>query len=309
MNYEEQYLQMCRDILEHGEYTEDRTGTGTYSVMGYTYEHDLSKGFPLLTTKKINFNLVAGELLWILAGKTDLPSLRKYQNKPEGSHTIWSDDFEKFWDTLDEIDEGYSEPERSEERGGKIYGEQLRRFGCANLEGQDYWVHDQLTTLIDNIKAVKEDPSHPMARRLICAFWNPYDHTVGDKKWCALPACHTDFQCIVRNGKLNLRFAMRSNDVFLGNPYNTASYALLAHILAKLTGLEVGKLVYFGTDVHIYSTHIEQVEEQLSRTPREMPKLILPEFETLEDLLKLTGEDFKLEGYNPHSFIKAPQAS
>ncbi|AUR87455.1 thymidylate synthase [Vibrio phage 1.101.O._10N.261.45.C6] len=296
MNYEEQYLQMCRDILEHGEYTEDRTGTGTYSVMGYTYEHDLSKGFPLLTTKKINFNLVVGELLWILAGKTDLPSLRKYQNKPEGSHTIWSDDFEKFWETSEDFERFIS--------GGAIYGEQLRYYWIDGLEK-----HDQLTTLIDNIKAVKEDPSHPMARRLICTFWNPYDHTVGDKKWCALPACHTDFQCIVRNGKLNLRFSMRSNDVFLGNPYNTASYALLAHILAKLTGLEVGKLVYFGTDVHIYSSHIEQVEEQLSRTPRETPRLILPEFETLEDLLKLTGEDFKLEGYNPHAFIKAPQAS
>lgn len=298
MNYEEQYLQMCSDILEHGEYTEDRTGTGTYSVMGYTYEHDLSKGFPLLTTKKINFNLVAGELLWILAGKTDLPSLRKYQNKPEGSHTIWSDDFEKFWKTAN------SAFFKAGECGGFIYGEQLRSYSH-----EEVGYHDQLITIIENIKAVKDNPLHPMARRLICTFWNPYDHTVGDKKWCALPACHTDFQCIVRNGKLNLRFSMRSNDVFLGNPYNTSSYALLAHILAKLTGLEVGKLVYFGTDVHIYSNHIEQVEEQLSRTPRDMPKLLLPEFNTLEELLELTGEDFKLEGYNPHGFIKAQQAS
>ncbi len=304
VNYEQQYLQMCRDILENGEYTEDRTGTGTYSTMGRTYEHDLSKGFPLLTTKKINFNLIVGEALWILAGKVDLPSLRKYQNKPEGSHTIWSDDFEKFWDMTDDMiddDDDDDDYYRTYESGGSIYGLQLRYYGDES--------HDQLTTLIDNIKAVKENPNHPMARRLICTFWNPYDHTVGDKQWCALPACHTDFQCIVRDGKLNLRFSMRSNDVFLGNPYNTGSYAFICHILAKLTGLEVGKLVYFGTDVHIYSNHVEQVKDQLSRTPRGMPKLVLPEFNTLEELLTYTGNDFRLEGYDPHGFIKAPQAS
>ena len=298
MTYEEQYLTLCQKILNEGDYTEDRTGTGTYSIFGASIKHDLSEGFPLLTTKKINFNLVAGELLWFLAGKTDLPSLRKYQNKPEGSHTIWSDDFEKFWKTA-------NQPSfKSGEEGGFIYGSQLRRYIVENNTE-----HDQLTTLIENIKAVKENPYHPMARRLICTFWNPYDHTVGDKKWCALPACHTDFQCIVRDGKLHLRFSMRSNDVFLGNPYNMASYGLLCHILAKLTGLEVGSLLYFGTDVHIYSNHVEQVKTQLSRTPKTLPNLALPEFETLEDLLKLTGEDFKLEGYNPHGFIKALQAS
>jgi len=295
---EVQYLHLLEDLLEEGVYTEDRTNTGTYSKFGHVIRHDLSKGFPLLTTKKINFNLVAGELLWFLSGKTDLPSLRVYQNKPENSHTIWSDDFEKFWKTAN------SAFFKGEECGGFIYGRQLRDW--TTPEGE---THDQLQTLIDNIKAVKDNPNHPMARRLRCSFWNPYDHTVGDKKWCALPSCHTDFQCIVRDGKLNLSFSMRSSDVFLGLPYNISSYGLLCHILAELSGLEVGELVYFGNDVHVYKNHIDQVKEQISRKPRNLPDLILPEFNTLEELLKLTGKDFKLEGYEPHGFIKAPQAS
>lgn len=295
---EVQYLHLLEDLLEEGIYTEDRTNTGTYSKFGHVIRHDLSKGFPLLTTKKINFNLVAGELLWFLSGKTDLPSLRVYQNKAENSHTIWSDDFEKFWKTAN------SAFFKGEECGGFIYGRQLRDW--TTPEGE---THDQLQTLIDNIKAVKDNPNHPMARRLRCSFWNPYDHTVGDKKWCALPSCHTDFQCIIRNGKLNLSFSMRSSDVFLGLPYNISSYGLLCYILAELTGLEVGELIYFGNDVHVYKNHIDQVKEQISRKPRDLPELILPEFNTLEELLKLTGEDFKLEGYEPHGFIKAPQAS
>lgn len=297
---EVQYLHLLEDLLEEGIYTEDRTNTGTYSKFGHVIRHDLSKGFPLLTTKKINFNLVAGELLWFLSGKTDLPNLRVYQNKPENSHTIWSDDFKKYSKTSELSTDG--------EELGRIYGFQLRETYHVDID-YNLVLHDQLKTLIGNIKAVKDNPNHPMARRLRCSFWNPYDHTAGDKKWCALPACHTDFQCIVRNGKLNLSFSMRSSDVFLGLPYNISSYGLLCHILAELTGLEVGELVYFGNDVHVYKNHIDQVKEQISRKPRDLPELILPEFNTLEELLKLTGKDFKLEGYEPHGFIKAPQAS
>lgn len=308
-NYEHQYLNLAQKILDEGKYTEDWTGTGTYSVFGGMIRHDLSKGFPLLTTKKINFNLVAGELLWFLAGKTDLVSLREYQNKPEGSHTIWSDDFEKFWNALDEDCEELSDPYRRELCGGNIYGKQLREFEVGDLLAQDYWKHDQLITLLENIIAVKNNPNHPMGRRLRCSFWNPYDHTVGDKDTCALPACHTDFQCLVRDGKLHLSFSMRSNDLFLGNPYNTASYALLCHILAQLTGLEVGELVYFGNDIHLYSNHIDQIKLQLSREPETLPEIIMPQFETLDEVLTLTGNDFKLEGYTPYGFIKAPQAS
>jgi len=313
MSYETEYLNLCKKILVEGVYTEDRTGTGTYSIFGATTECDLSEGFPILTCKKINPVLPIGELLWMLSGNTDLPSLRRYQNKPEGSHTIWSDDFEKYRSTLISEDPvRYSTGKDFTEDLGAIYGRQLRKFH----RGVEYWndheeiVHDQFTTLIDNIKAVKVDPNHPMGRRLICTFWNPYDHTVGDKVTCALPACHTDFQCIVCKGKLNLRFSMRSNDVFLGKPFNTVFYATLCHILAKLCGLEVGKLLYFGTDVHIYSNHIEQVNEILSRERVvEVPQLVLPEFETLDELLELTGKDFVVENYKPHGFVKAPQAS
>lgn len=301
-NYEEQYLALVEDVLRNGDFVEDRTGTGTYSSFGVGMKIDLSKGFPLLTTKKINSALPIGELLWMLSGSTDLPSLRKYQNKPKDSHTIWSDDFEKY---------KYSEERLvpcNGEQLGRIYGQQLRETYHLDVDYNPV-LHDQLITLIDNIKAVKKDRGHPMARRLRCSWWNPYDHTTGDKKWCALAACHTDFQCLVRDNKLNLHFNLRSNDLFLGKPFNTCFYATLCHILARLVGLEVGELSYFAVDAHIYSNHVDQLKEQLSREIQPLPELILPEFNNLEDLLGLSGEDFKLEGYTPAPFIKAPQAS
>lgn len=308
-NYETDYLALCEKILSEGTYTEDRTGTGTYSIFGAMIKHDLSQGFPLLTTKKINMNLVAGELLLFLAGKTDLPTLRHYQNKPEYSHTIWSDDYEKYWDSKDKL-LGVGNDllcERENETGGRLYGKQWREFYACGLDGYPV-KHDQIKTLIDNIKDVKNGNMY-QARRLIVNSWNAFDHTVGEKKVSALSACHDSFQCVVREGKLHLRFSCRSQDFLLGNPYNESSYALLTHILAQLTGLEAGELLYFGTEVHIYSNHLEQVIEQVSREPRKIPKLIMPKFETLEELLQLTGKDFVLEGYDPHPFIKAPQAS
>lgn len=297
MNFETQYLELCSEVLKQGSEQGDRTGTGTLSLSCATLRHDLSLGFPLLTTKKINPALPIGELLWMLSGSTDLPSLRKYQNKPEGSHTIWSDDYQKYEDL------GYG----SGEDLGNIYGKQLRSFSSEDCG--EFVCHDQLTTLLENIKVVVKNPEHPMGRRLRCSFWNPYDHTVGDKITCALPACHTDFQCLVREGKLHLQYSMRSNDLFLGKPFNMVFYATLCHILARLTGLEVGEVIYFGVDVHIYKNHINQVHEMLSREPMPLPSLMLPEFSTLEELLQLTGEDFIVEDYNPHGFIKAPQAS
>lgn len=294
---EQQYLNLLQQVLVEGELVEDRTGTGCMSVFGATMRFDLSKGFPLLTTKKINFNNIVGELLWFLSGDTDLPSLRKYSDKPEGAHTIWNDDYEKFLLSCNTFFKSDAEDL------GYIYGEQWRDFGGTWGEG-----HDQIGQLLTDLKSVVNgDPTK--ARRLIVQSWNPYDHTVGDKKWAALPACHTDFQCIVRNGKLNMKFNMRSNDLFLGAPYNIASYALLTHILAKLAGLEVGELWYTGVDVHIYNTHLDAVREQLKRDPTDFGQLVLPEFETLEDILKMTAKDFKIEGYNPQGFISAPQAS
>ena len=302
VNYEAQYKQLLQKILDEGEYTEDRTGTGCYSLFGEILRHDLSNGFPLLTSKKMFTNNIFGELLWFLNGRTDLSSLRRYQNKDDCAHTIWSDDFAKYH----EVTPIWQDVEcRS---GGAIYGKQWRNFERVDFDGEIQY-HDQIKTLIKNIIATKKDPSHKHARRLIATAWHPWDHTEGDKMAAALPACHTDFQCLVRDGKLNLRFSMRSNDMFLGNPYNMASYALLCHILAKITGLEVGELVCFITDCHLYSNHIEQAKELLDRDMRGSPALILPEFDTLDEVLGMTGQDFKVEGYNPHGFIKAPQAS
>lgn len=308
MNYETAYLNLCQQVLNEGEYTGDRTGTGTYSLFGGMMRHDMSEGFPLLTTKKVNFGLVAGELLWFLSGNTDLVTLRHFQNKPSGAHTIWTDDFEKYWDMREASINGEDLlHERMHKNGGRLYGKQWRNYASVGIDGYPMY-HDQITTLINNIIDVKDGNLY-QARRLIVNAWNPYDHTTGEKKVAALSACHDSFQCLVRGNKLNLRFHCRSNDMFLGNPYNMASYGLLLHILAKLTGLEVGELVYFGTDVHLYTNHVEQIKEQMGRKPRPLPTINMPEFESLDELLKLTGNDFVLDGYDPHAFIKAPQAS
>ena len=308
MSYENQYLEILEHLLVEGDYVEDRTGTGCYSCIGIPMEIDLNEGFPLLTTKKINYSNVVGELLFFLSGSTLLSKLRHYQNKEEGAHTIWTDDFEKFWKSREDyFGEDEFIPSRNLEYGGRIYPQQWRSFYSCGINGYPT-SHDQITTLLDNIKSVNNG-DNTMARRLIVTAWNAYDHTVGDKLVAALPACHTDFQVVLRGDTLNLRFSCRSNDWFLGNPYNTAFYATLVHILAKLTGYKVGNLYYYGTDVHLYDNHVEQARTQLGRKPYKLPELILPEFDSLESLLKLTANDFTLEGYEHHPFIKAPQAS
>lgn len=309
-SFDKSYLELLSKVISKGDYVEDRTGTGCYSLFGETLRVDLSTGeFPLLTTKKINFSNIVGELLFFLSGKTDLKTLRHYSDKPEGAHTIWSDDAEKFWKYCECAGgvEKYIYNSRSEELGN-IYSKQWRKWHLDEDRLLGEYTHDQIQTLLDNIKAVREG-NPTTARRLRVSSWHPYDHTVGDKQWCALPACHTDFQVILRGNTLNLAFTMRSSDVFLGLPYNIASYALLAHILAQLTGYDVGELVYFGVDIHLYYNHTEQAKEQLSRKPYHTPCLVMPEFDTLEELLKQTAKDFKLPDYKCHEFIKAPQAS
>lgn len=307
---DEQYLELQKRVLEEGTFVGDRTGTGCYSLFGAMMRFNLEEGYSLLTSKKINPANIIGELLWMLGGERCLPSLRHYQNKLIGTNTIWSKDFEKFWEAKVARDPIRYENRPPDEDLGLVYGPQWRDFktGHYNPSTDECNGHDQVKTLIDNIIAVKNGDMR-QARRLIVTAWNPYDHTVGEKETAALSACHDSFQCIVRDGKLSLRFHMRSNDIFLGLPYNIAFYDTLCRVLAKITGLGVGELIYMGTDVHIYSNHIEQVKEQQTREPRLLPKLVLPEFETLEELLELTAKDFKVEGYDPHSFIKAPQAS
>ena len=202
-NADIQYLALAKDVTENGKLLPNRTGTDTIRVFSRSMRFDLKGGFPLLTTKRLNPNNIIGEVLWFLTGKNDLASLRKLQCKEEGSHTIWSDDFEKYWDRRKA-----HTTHRLREEGGRIYGKQLRCYG--------YHEVDQLSLLVENIKAVKENPSHTMARRLKCEFWNPEDHLDSDGLKAALPACHTGFQCLVDDGKLHLKFMMRSNDVFLG---------------------------------------------------------------------------------------------
>ncbi len=297
------YLDFVKEVKDTGIYTKDRTNTGCYSVVGGMMVFDLSEYFPLLSTKKINPSNIFGEALWFLSGSTDLPSLRAYSDKPEGSHTIWSDDFEKYWNANPK-----NHLIRKLEEGGAIYGQQWRKKRVAHPEMPWILFHDQIQTLLDNILAVKGG-DYTQARRLIVDSWDAAIHTK-EKNGAALSACHDSFQCIIRNDTLDLRFHMRSNDLFLGCPYNIASYAFIAHILAQLTGLKVGRLVYFGTDCHIYSNHLEQVGEQLSRTGSEkLPQIGMPEFSTLEELLELTAKDFEIINYDPNPFIKAPQAS
>lgn len=302
MNHvDKEYLKLVNSVLNTGDYTKDRTGTGCYSKTGAMMEFDLQKGFPLLTTKKIFPKNIFGEAMWFMSGKTDLESLRKYSDKPEGSHTIWSDDFLK---------RNLEFPNTALEDGGAIYGHQWRHKKVVHPDLSWIMKHDQIGRLLQNMRSVI-DGDYTQARRLIVDSWDAFSHTTG-KKFAALPACHDSFQCLIRGGgkRLDLRFHMRSNDLFLGCPYNIASYAFIAHVLAQLTGLKVGKLVYFATDAHIYSNHVDQVLEQLTRHGSEkLPTLVMPEFSTLEEFLQLTAKDFELEGYEPDGFIKAPQAS
>ena len=306
--YESQYLEILDKLLHEGELVGDRTGTGNYRLKALTMTVDNSKGLPLITTKYVNINNIIGELLWMLSGSVYLRTLREYQNKPEGSKTIWSDDFDKYYDKREQHFKQF-EPhsDRRFERGGKIYGMQWRSYYSSTSYGNPVH-HDQIKTLLSNIEAVKQG-NLTMARRLIVTAWNPYDHTVGDKIVAALPACHTGFQCWVKDGKLDLLYHCRSNDWFLGQPYNTTFYAVLQRIIAKLTGLQAGDLIYMGTDVHLYTNHTDQAKEQLSRTPYNSPELILPEFDSLEELLKLTAKDFELVGYNHHEKLYGKQSS
>lgn len=264
---EEQYLNLIKNILAFGEERGDRTGTGTTSLFGPQIECDLMDGFPLLTTKKIHWKSVVHELLWFISGSTNTKYLK------DNGVSIWDE-----W---------------ADENGelGPVYGKQWRSWEAPNGERVD-----QLSQLI---KRIKEKPTD---RRLIVSAWNPAD--VPQMK---LPPCHMMYQCYVSHGRfLSMKMYQRSADVFLGVPFNIASYALLTHMLAQVTGLLPGRLIMTFGDAHIYSNHIEQVNEQLSRDPRPLPTLTLnPD---VKDIENFTFDDVKLEGYNPHPSIKAPVA-
>lgn len=262
----QQYLDLLRHISDTGVHKTDRTGTGTQSVFGYQMRFDLQKGFPLVTTKKIHLKSIIYELLWFLKGETNIAYLKE--------HGV------KIWD------------EWADENGelGPVYGKQWRSW-----EGKDGKVVDQISDLITQIK------KNPDSRRLIVSAWN-----VADLPDMALMPCHNMFQFYVANGKLSCQLYQRSADVFLGVPFNIASYALLTMMIAQVCDLEPGEFVHTFGDVHIYSNHVEQVKLQLSRKPFPLPAMKLNP--GVKDIFTFNFEDFTLENYQCHPAIKAPVA-
>lgn len=257
-----QYLELCKHVLENGTKKEDRTGTGTISTFGYQMRFNLQDGFPLVTTKKLHVRSIIHELLWFLNGDTNVKYLQ------ENGVRIWNE-----W---------------ADEEGnlGPVYGHQWRSW-----TGADGNTVDQISGLIEQIK------TNPDSRRLIVNAWN-----VGELDKMALPPCHCMFQFYAADGKLSCQLYQRSADVFLGVPFNIASYALLTMMVAQVCDLEPGEFVHTFGDVHIYQNHIEQVNLQLSRDPRSLPKMIINP--AVKDIFGFKYDDFQLEGYEPHPHIK-----
>ena len=289
-----------KDVKDNGSYRMDRTGVGTYAVFGRQMRFDLQKGFPILTTKKVHWKSIVHELLWFIKGDTNIKYLK------DNGVTIWDE-----W---------------ADENGdlGPVYGAQWRNFGADGLpfeyeeileykDGQPFIARtvegvvkgskgiDQLSNIIDQIK------HNPYSRRMIVCSWNAIQ-----LPRMALPPCHCLFQFFVDNNKLSCQLYQRSVDCFLGLPFNIASYSLLTHIIARICNLDVGEFVWTGGDVHIYANHLDQVETQLQRAPRQLPTLQitdrLDEITLLTDTYKYKLDDFKLIGYDPWPTIKAPIA-
>jgi thymidylate synthase len=261
-----QYLELLRYVLEHGAEKSDRTGTGTKSVFGWQMRFDLAAGFPLVTTKKLHLRSIVHELIWFLRGETNTRYL--VDNKV----TIW----DEWADANGEL--------------GPVYGKQWRSWSCP-----DGRTVDQIAWVVDEIRR------NPDSRRLVVSAWN-----VADLPRMALMPCHTMFQFYVAGGKLSCQLYQRSGDIFLGVPFNIASYALLTHMVAQVTNLEPGDFVHTLGDAHLYVNHFEQAREQLSREPRALPKLVLnPDVRSLFDF---TYDDVAISGYAPHAAIKAPVA-
>jgi thymidylate synthase len=263
---DKQYLDALKYVLENGEERKDRTGVGTLSVFGHQMRFDLQKGFPLLTTKKVFWKGVVEELLWFLRGETNVKSL---QDKSVHIWDAWAD---------------------KEGNLGPIYGKQWRSL--TTHPPARYDIIDQIANVIDQIK------KNPASRRHIVSAWN-----VGELGMMALAPCHYAYQFYIANGKLSCMFQMRSTDVFLGLPFNIASYALLTYMIAQVCNLGIGNLIYNGGDVHLYSNHIDQAKEQLTREPYELPTLELDP--TITNIDDFKSEHIKLLNYKSHPSIKA----
>jgi thymidylate synthase len=261
-----QYHELMEHVLNHGEAREDRTGTGTLGVFGYQSRYELSQGFPLITTKKLHLKSIIHELLWFLSGDTNVRYLQ--------------DNKVRIWD------------EWADDKGelGPVYGKQWRSWETAG--GQTV---DQISQVVQEIK------TNPSSRRLIVSAWN-----VGDIQSMALPPCHTLFQFHVQNGRLSLQLYQRSADIFLGVPFNIASYALLLMMVAQVTDLIPGTFVHTMGDAHLYRNHLEQARMQLARELRPLPQMVLNK--NVKSLFEFKYEDFELVGYDPHPHIKADVA-
>lgn len=262
----QKYLDFLSEIRTKGTFKEDRTGTGTQSLFGYQMRFDLQQGFPLLTTKRLHLRSIIYELLWFLQGNTNVHYLN------ENGVTIW----DEWADANGDL--------------GPVYGHQWRSW-----QGADGTTIDQITNAVNTIK------NNPDSRRIIVSAWN-----VSEIDKMALPPCHALFQFYVADGKLSCQLYQRSADVFLGVPFNIASYALLTMMIAHVTGLEVGDFVHTFGDAHIYKNHFEQVETQLARTPRALPTMTINR--KVDSIFDFNYEDFTLEGYDPSPTIKAPIA-
>jgi thymidylate synthase len=261
-----QYLDLLRHVLDHGVDKSDRTGTGTRSVFGYQMRFDLAAGFPLLTTKKLHTKSIVHELLWFLRGDTNVGALNAH------GVTIWDE---------------WADPEGEL---GPVYGRQWRSWGTA--DGRQV---DQIARLVEGLR---RDPD---SRRHLVSAWN-----VGELEMMALPPCHVLFQFWVGRGRLSCQLYQRSADVFLGVPFNIASYALLTLMVAQVCGYQPGELVHTLGDTHLYSNHLEQARLQLQREPRSLPRLRLEP--SRRELAEFVYDDFALEGYDPHPHIRAPIA-
>lgn len=277
-----QYLELLAHILEHGQDKSDRTGTGTRSIFGHQMRFDLADGFPLLTTKKVHFRSIVIELLWFLRGDTHVKYLQ------DNNVTIWDE-----WATAEQT----ARFGRQEGDLGAVYGHQWRNFGATKNADGSYQSDgfDQIAWLINEIK------TNPNSRRLIVSGWNPNE--AGE---VALPPCHTLFQFFVVNGKLSCQLYQRSADVFLGVPFNIASYALLTHMVAQACNLAVGEFIWTGGDTHLYHNHIDQAKLQLAREPLPLCQLHLnPD---VKDIFEFNFDDIKLINYQSHDKIAAPVA-
>jgi thymidylate synthase len=261
-----QYLDLMRHVLENGAAKSDRTGTGTLSVFGHQMRFDLAAGFPMVTTKKLPLKSIAHELLWFLRGETNIKYLKDH------GVTIW----DEWADDKGEL--------------GPVYGKQWRSWPTPDGHSVD-----QVQLLLDQIRG------NPDSRRLIVSAWN-----VGELDKMALAPCHAFFQFYVNDGKLSCQLYQRSADIFLGVPFNIASYALLVLMIAQVTGLAPGEFVWTGGDCHLYTNHLEQAKLQLSRTPKPLPRMKLNP--AVKDLFAFKYEDFELTGYEHHPHIPAPVA-